>query len=191
MGFAVRRALVLLALPPCVVRFMFVTGWPAAAFAADRKTLQVIIGPRCNARIGLFFVVLPLKCGVRIQTHWKVQRLLRGQRPAEVPTEFLGSREIRRLRRIWLMLQRLSPDGFIVPCQPSLSQKPPTGPRLIHEIKRSSIDFRIIAHRQGDGVCLWTRNANDWPATLVTIVAAIRRRFRCTSCPDLKLSGRS
>jgi hypothetical protein len=41
MGFAVRRALVLLALPPCVVQFMFVTGSPAAAFAADGKLYLV------------------------------------------------------------------------------------------------------------------------------------------------------
>ena len=68
---------------------------------------------------------------------------------------------------------RRSPAGFIRPCQPVLAHKVPTGPEWIHELKWDG--WRIVARRDGDSVCLWSRNGRNWIDTFPSIVAAIQR----------------
>jgi bifunctional non-homologous end joining protein LigD len=47
----------------------------------------------------------------------------------------------------------------------------PTGPGWIHELKHDG--FRIVAHKDGDEVRLWSRNGKNWTAEFVAITAAI------------------
>ena len=62
--------------------------------------------------------------------------------------------------------------GFIEPCEPSLVARPPAGPLWLHEIKRDG--YRIMAHRDGDNVRLWSRTGKDWTDSLSAIAAGIR-----------------
>src|SRR3954451_4374853 len=78
------------------------------------------------------------------------------------PALTAGCRRPRLLRR--------PPLGFIRPCKPVLSQKVP-GPQWIHELKHDG--FRIVAHKDGDVVRLWSRNGRDWSAEFIAITAAI------------------
>jgi bifunctional non-homologous end joining protein LigD len=55
------------------------------------------------------------------------------------------------LMRSPLARERRRPAGFIKPCQPTLSDKPPSGPAWLHEIKHDG--YRIIACKSGDQVC--------------------------------------
>jgi bifunctional non-homologous end joining protein LigD len=52
------------------------------------------------------------------------------------------------------------PAGFIVPAQPVLASRPPSGPDWVHEIKHDG--YRIIVRRDGPTVRLYSRNAHDW-----------------------------
>jgi bifunctional non-homologous end joining protein LigD len=70
-----------------------------------------------------------------------------------------------------LARDRRQPPGFIRPCKPVLSLKDPTGPQWIHELKHDG--FRIVAHKDGDFVRLWSRNGRDWAAEFVAITAAV------------------
>jgi bifunctional non-homologous end joining protein LigD len=65
---------------------------------------------------------------------------------------------------------RLAPAGFVRPCQPSPVQVPPVGPGWLHEIKHDG--FRLLMRRDGNRVCAWTRNGNDWAARYPAICAA-------------------
>jgi hypothetical protein len=47
---------------------------------------------------------------------------------------------------------RLKPPGFILPCQPYLADRPPSGPEWQHEIKWDG--YRIIARKDGERVRL-------------------------------------
>jgi ATP-dependent DNA ligase len=49
------------------------------------------------------------------------------------------------------------------PC-PTLSDKAPSGPQWIHEIKHDG--FRIVACKSGDTVRLWSRNGRAVEATI-------------------------
>jgi bifunctional non-homologous end joining protein LigD len=69
------------------------------------------------------------------------------------------------------MLRRLIPVGFIEPCLPSPTKKPPSGPGWIHEIKHDG--FRIMAHRDVRGVRLLTRNGNDFTERFPAIADAM------------------
>jgi bifunctional non-homologous end joining protein LigD len=62
------------------------------------------------------------------------------------------------------------PTGLIVPAQPVKASKPPSGADWVHEIKHDG--YRIIVHRDGPTVRLYSRNANDWTARLSAIAAA-------------------
>jgi ATP-dependent DNA ligase len=62
------------------------------------------------------------------------------------------------------------PAGFIVPAQPVLASRPPSGPAWVHEIKHDG--YRIIVRREGSTVRLYSRNGNDWSARLSAIAAA-------------------
>jgi bifunctional non-homologous end joining protein LigD len=62
------------------------------------------------------------------------------------------------------------PAGFIFPAQPVLRLKPPAGTDWIHEIKHDG--YRMIVHRDGPTVRLYSRNACDWTVRLASIAAA-------------------
>jgi ATP-dependent DNA ligase len=67
---------------------------------------------------------------------------------------------------------RRAPVGFIVPCQPTLSQVVPTGPEWIHEIKWDG--YHIVARRHGNLIRLWPRNGRSWTETFPAITSALR-----------------
>jgi ATP-dependent DNA ligase len=56
-------------------------------------------------------------------------------------------------------------------CLTRPAKKPPAGPGWIHEIKHDG--FRIVAHRDGDGVRLITRNGFDFADRFPLIVESI------------------
>jgi bifunctional non-homologous end joining protein LigD len=62
------------------------------------------------------------------------------------------------------------PAGFIIPAQPVLASRPPSGPEWVHEIKHDG--YRMIVRRDGPSVRLYSRNAYDWTARLATIATA-------------------
>ena len=43
---------------------------------------------------------------------------------------------------------RSKPPGFILPCQPALADRPPSGPGWLHEIKFDG--YRVIARKDGE-----------------------------------------
>jgi ATP-dependent DNA ligase len=63
------------------------------------------------------------------------------------------------------------PVGYIAPCLPSRAERPPSGPKWLHEIKHDG--FRILARRDGAGVRLFTRNGNDFTMRFPLAVAAV------------------
>jgi hypothetical protein len=65
------------------------------------------------------------------------------------------------------------PAGFIRPCQPYLADKPPSGPDWQDESEWDG--YRIIAHKDGGGVPIWTRAGTDYPGCLDHIRAAAWR----------------
>jgi bifunctional non-homologous end joining protein LigD len=71
-----------------------------------------------------------------------------------------------------ISIKRL-PAGFIFPAQPVLRLKPPAGTDWVHEIKHDG--YRMIVHRDGPTVRLYSRNAYDWTARLESITAAAQR----------------
>jgi bifunctional non-homologous end joining protein LigD len=75
------------------------------------------------------------------------------------------------LMRSPLVRKRRQPPGFIRPCKPVLSLKVPIGQPWIHELKHDG--FRIVAHKNGDAVRLWSRNGRDWSDEFVAITAAV------------------
>jgi bifunctional non-homologous end joining protein LigD len=76
------------------------------------------------------------------------------------------------LMRSPLARERRRPAGFTKPCQPTLSDKPPSGPLWLHEIKRDG--YRIIACKSGDRVRLWSRNGRDWSREFLAVTEALR-----------------
>src|SRR6266480_2594314 len=61
------------------------------------------------------------------------------------------------------------------PCIPTRGAKVPAGPDWIHENKHDG--YRLIVHRDGARVRLFTRNGNDWTKRYPLIVeAALRNR---------------
>lgn len=76
------------------------------------------------------------------------------------------------LMRSPLARDRLSPPGFIRPCQAMLADTVPAGPEWVHEIKHDG--FRVVAQKQRDRVRLWSRNGRDWSAEFTAIVASMR-----------------
>ena len=75
------------------------------------------------------------------------------------------------LMRSPLARERRRPAGFIKPCQPTLSDKAPSGPLWLHEIKHDG--YRIIASKSGDRVRLWSRNGRDWSREFTAITEAL------------------
>jgi len=65
------------------------------------------------------------------------------------------------------------PPGFIAPCLPSKTARPPSGPSWVHEIKHDG--YRLIVRREGARVRCYTRNGHDWADRFPGIVAAALR----------------
>src|SRR5215213_6490279 len=72
----------------------------------------------------------------------------------------------------WARPKLVRPPGFILPCQPVLATKVPIGDGWLHELKHDG--FRIIAHKDGDRVHLWSRNGRDRSGDFVAIADAVR-----------------
>ena len=53
----------------------------------------------------------------------------------------------------------LAPSSFIEPCLPTVSERAPSGPGWLHEIKHDG--FRVIARKDGTRVKLYSRPGND------------------------------
>jgi len=68
--------------------------------------------------------------------------------------------------------RRSKPAGFIVPAQPALVARPPTGPDWIHEVKHDG--YRLIARKEAGRVILWTRHGTDFTDRLPRIAEAVR-----------------
>src|SRR5215470_5309506 len=62
------------------------------------------------------------------------------------------------------------PAGFVIPAQPVLASRPPSGADWVHEIKHDG--YRLIVRRDGPTVRLYTRNKYDWTVRLPAIAAA-------------------
>ena len=75
------------------------------------------------------------------------------------------------LMRSPLARERRRPAGFIKPCQPTLSDKAPSGPLWLHEIKHDG--YRIIACKSGGQVRLWSRNGRDWSREFLAVTEAL------------------
>jgi bifunctional non-homologous end joining protein LigD len=72
--------------------------------------------------------------------------------------------------------RRRSP-GYIEPCIPTRSSKPPKGPQWVHEIKHDG--YRLIVCKQDGRVRLFTRRGYDWTDRYPLIreaAAALRAR---------------
>jgi ATP-dependent DNA ligase len=78
----------------------------------------------------------------------------------------------RMLWRTPLRSRRTPSAGFIVPAQPILVSKPPSGPEWIHEVKHDG--YRILARKEADRVTVWTRHGTDFTAGLPRIADAVR-----------------
>jgi bifunctional non-homologous end joining protein LigD len=68
---------------------------------------------------------------------------------------------------------RIAPPGFIQPCRPAVSKKPPTGDYWVHEVKHDG--YRLQVHVRSGRVRLLTMNAADWTARYPLIVEAAAR----------------
>jgi bifunctional non-homologous end joining protein LigD len=71
------------------------------------------------------------------------------------------------------------PLGFVPPCLPTKAPQPPTGVLWVHEIKHDG--FRVIAHKDGDHVRLYSRPGNSLTERFPLIVEALLR-LRSRSC---------
>jgi len=65
------------------------------------------------------------------------------------------------------------PAGFVIPAQPVVASRPPSGANWVHEIKHDG--YRLIVRRDGAVVRLYTRRGNNWTARLPAIAAAAER----------------
>ena len=65
------------------------------------------------------------------------------------------------------------PAGFVIPAQPVLAPRPPSGADWVQAIKHDC--YRMIVRRDGPTVRLYTRNAYDWTARFPAITAAAER----------------
>jgi bifunctional non-homologous end joining protein LigD len=66
---------------------------------------------------------------------------------------------------------RSKPPGFILPCQPALTDRPPAGPGWLHEIKFDG--YRVIARKNGEQVRLWATTTSDYSKAFTRIRDAV------------------
>ena len=93
---------------------------------------------------------------------------LEGAGPSRLPQP-LALRMLWRVSR--LLRSRSKPPGFILPCQPALADRPPSGPGWLHEIKFDG--YRVIARKDGERVRLWARTTSDYSNTFTRIRNAV------------------
>jgi bifunctional non-homologous end joining protein LigD len=74
---------------------------------------------------------------------------------------------------------RILPSGFVLPCLPTKTERPPSGELWLHEIKHDG--FRVIARKDGAKVRLYSRPGNDLTRRFPLIVEALAR-LRAPSC---------
>lgn len=63
--------------------------------------------------------------------------------------------------------------GFVEPSLPMLRDKPPSGPRWLHEIEFDG--YRVQAHLRDGHPTLFTRSGDDWTQQFARVAAAIGR----------------
>ena len=63
------------------------------------------------------------------------------------------------------------PLGFVPPCLPTKALQPPTGDAWLHEIKHDG--FRVVAHKDGTRVKLYSRPGNDLTYRFTLIVDSL------------------
>jgi bifunctional non-homologous end joining protein LigD len=83
------------------------------------------------------------------------------------------------IRPIMLSRPRILPAGFIAPCLPTKTERPPSGELWLHEIKHDG--FRVIARKDGAKVRLYSRPGNDLTYRFPLIVESLAR-LRSRSC---------
>src|SRR5260370_29421170 len=71
-----------------------------------------------------------------------------------------------------MRIKRL-PAGSIIPAQPVVASRPPSGANWVHEIKHDG--YRLIVHRDGAAVRLYTPKGNNLTARLSAIAVAAGR----------------
>jgi ATP-dependent DNA ligase len=59
------------------------------------------------------------------------------------------------------------------PCLPTVASKVPTGPEWLHELKHDG--FRLLIHRDGDAVRLFTRRGYEWTHRFPRVMDQARR----------------
>jgi bifunctional non-homologous end joining protein LigD len=69
-------------------------------------------------------------------------------------------------------VKRTPPAGFILPAQPMLVARPPSGPGWTHEVKHDG--FRLLARKEGERVTLWTRHGTKFTDRFPRIAEAVR-----------------
>jgi hypothetical protein len=91
------------------------------------------------------------------------------------------------LRMLWRVSRpirtRSKPPGFILPCQPALAGRPPSGPGWLHEIKFDG--YRVIARKDGEQVRIWARTTSDYSKAFTRMreaVAALPVNTRADTC---------
>ena len=60
---------------------------------------------------------------------------------------------------------------FIAPCLPCITMLPPPGDEWLHEFKHPG--QRIIASRNGQGICLYTERGEDWTSWFPFVVESL------------------
>jgi hypothetical protein len=78
---------------------------------------------------------------------------------------------------------RSKPPGFILPCQPALAGKPPSGPGWLHEIKFDG--YRVIARKDGKS----SPGLGAHYARLLSRLHAHPRRILCLFIPQCPRFG--
>jgi bifunctional non-homologous end joining protein LigD len=77
---------------------------------------------------------------------------------------------------------RTLPSGFIAPCLPIKTPKPPSGRAWLHEIKHDGC--RVIARKNGTRVRLYSRPGNDFTHRFPLIVDALAGLRSCSCIID-------
>ena len=66
-----------------------------------------------------------------------------------------------------------TPPGFILPCRPTVADRPPTGPGWVHGLKHDG--YRLQVHIRDGRVKLYTMNGADWSKRYPRIVEEAAR----------------
>ena len=76
---------------------------------------------------------------------------------------------------LWSRYYRPLPAGFIEPCLPTSSKRPPSGDGWLHEIKHDG--FRVIARKQDKRVRLYSSPGNDLTRLCLLKNISVEKRF--------------